>query len=169
MRTAPPPESSSGFSAARTCFPVKALIMFVVRRPLALGEDHRGGDPAVVAHGQVPAFDALGIGHGQRWALDLDGGPVVVQSDPAVLPVHACRRPQDLGHCFLGGEPPSQRAGVELPFGRNEQAIPQARCPLQLPSKTLDVDYVYAYAYDHAAILRSRSWRGYAAGRRRSP
>src|SRR6476620_3642577 len=135
----------------------------------AFGDNRRRGDPAVVAHGQVPALDALGLRHGQHGAFDLDGRTVLVQPDPAVLPVHAGRRPQHLGHGLLGRKPRGERACVQFPLGGDEQPVAQAGGALELTPEPLDVYDVYAYANDHGVILRSRSWPGCAAGPRRNP
>ncbi|RAX46997.1 hypothetical protein DQ354_02000 [Arthrobacter sp. AQ5-06] len=83
---------------------------------------------------------------------------MLVQADPAVLPVHTGRRAEDLGHGLLGGEPRGQRAGVQLAFRGHEQPVPEARGALKLAAEPLDVYNVYANANNHGAILRGRSW-----------
>ena len=62
--------------------------------------------------------------------------------------------PKYLGHGFFGRKTGSQRAGVKFPLSRNEQAVPEARCPFQLPAEPLDVYDVYANANNHGVTLR---------------
>ncbi len=91
-------------------------------------------------------------------------GPLLVQSDPAVLPVHAGGGAQDLGHGFLGRKARGQGPGVQFPLGRNKQPVPEAGGPLKLAAKPLDVYNVYANANNHAAystvtlLARLRGW-----------
>ncbi|MCY1228537.1 hypothetical protein D9M72_408580 [compost metagenome] len=131
---------------------------------LPFREDGRRGDSAVVAHRQVPALDALGLGDGQHGALDLDGGSVLVKADPAVLPVHAGGSAQDLGHGFLGRKARGQGARVQLALGRDEQPVPEPWGPFQLPAEPFNVYDVYANTNNHAAystvtlLARLRGW-----------
>ena len=62
--------------------------------------------------------------------------------------------PEDLGHGLLGGKPRRQGAGVQFPFGRNEQPVAQPGGALQLPAEPFNVHDVYADANNHGLTLR---------------
>jgi hypothetical protein len=79
---------------------------------------------------------------------------VLVQADPAVLPVHAGRRSEHLGHGFLGREPGRQGPGVQLAFRRDEQPVAETRRPFKLAAEPLDVYNVYPNANNLGSTLR---------------